>query len=151
MRLSIWDSYTPDTSLLLYPAYSGFLLNSFSRSSRSQSSRSQSSRSQSSRSQSFRFRYILGRRRRFLRDPACPRCRNSGLSWRLESDNFRNSILTFFNQENQNEPEEEAPITDIVIPMSFYPYQLFEPNLFLGSTPHLPLYHLWSNYLVYLE
>ncbi|MFP4102713.1 hypothetical protein [Coleofasciculus sp.] len=145
MRLSIWDTYTPDTSLLLYPAYSGFLLNSFSRSSRSESFRSESFRFQSSRS-----RYILGRRR-FIRDPECPRCRKSGLSWRLESDNFRNSILTFFNQENQNEPEEEAPLTDIVIPMSFYPYQLFEPNLFWGSTPHLPLYHLWSNYLVYLE
>ncbi|MEQ9550104.1 MAG: hypothetical protein RIM23_10855 [Coleofasciculus sp. G3-WIS-01] len=148
MRLSIWDSYTPDTSLLLYPAYSGFLLNSFS-----QSSRSQSSRSQFYRSQFFPFLCSLNPRLCSpLPDPECPRCSsNNGLSWRPESDNSRNSILTFFNQENQNEPEEEVSITDIVIPMSLYLYQLFEPNLFGGSTSHLPLYHLWSNYLVYLE
>lgn len=149
MRLSIWNSYTPDTSLLLYPAYSGFLLNSFSRSSRSESSFSQSSFSQS-----FPFLCNFGFPCFSIPDPEPPPRRhflNNGLNWLPESDNFRNSILTFFNQENQNELEEEAPITDIVIPMYLHLYQLFEPNLFWGSTPHLPLYHIWSNYLVYLE
>lgn len=139
MRLRIWDSYTPDTSLLLYPAYSGFLLNSFSRSSR--------------------YECRPGRpcppppppgfrngRSRFL---------NNGLNWRSVSDNSRNSSLTFFDHENQNQPEEEESITDIIIPMTLYLYNFFEPNFSPDSTSpifyskYYSLYHLWSNYLVH--
>ncbi|MEQ8381274.1 MAG: hypothetical protein RH949_02750 [Coleofasciculus sp. A1-SPW-01] len=144
MRLSIWNSYTPDTSFLLYPAYSGLFLNSFN---------------PSYNSRFYRLRCISdrpcalppppdirNRRRRFL---------NNGLNWRPESDNSRNSILTFFNQDNQNEPEEEEPITDIVIPMALYLYNFFESNLISGSnspifsSKHYPLYHFCNNYLVH--
>jgi len=140
MRISFWDTYTPDSFLLLYPMNSGIFPNSLRHYSRHWCNRRPCSRP----------------------DPGNPRnglrtFLNNGLSLRPESENPKNSILTLVHQEKSNEEEEEAPSTDIVIPMSLYLSYLIEQTLISGSTSHIsypkhyPLYNFCMNRLLHLE
>ncbi|EDX76366.1 hypothetical protein MC7420_4622 [Coleofasciculus chthonoplastes PCC 7420] len=134
MRLSIWNSYTPDTSLLLYPASSDFFQNSFSPYSR----------------------------RRCLRppcsiDPIRPIPRPGFLATFPSGELVFTSLNDNGNLNQGNEAEDkEANITDIMIPMSLYLPHLVEPTRFLSSKSHNTyfqhylLYQFWRKHLVHL-
>jgi len=112
MRISFWDTYTPDTFFLLYPVSAGFFLNTFRR---------------------------YPRRRcgnRFCSIDPIPRPRF------MTPFSSESSVLSSIGNGNQTdvneEDEKENNVTDLVVPMSLYFANLLEPTQLLLLKSPIP-------------